>query len=137
MQGPLQEALFGGLDRLVGELARRPGREAGTRMIDDTLVLCVSEFARTARFNANEKPGKEHWPVATALLIGAGVRGGRAFGATAPDQLALPVDLATGEAAPSGTRTLHTHFVAGVLRACGVDPAPYFPSHPVFDAFVA
>ena len=108
-----------------------------TRLSAIERVACVSEMARTPRINAYEHPGKEHWPVTTAVLVGAGVRGGRAFGATTPDQVALPIDLATGEADPSGTRALHTHFVAGLLRACGVDPAAYFPSHPVLDAFVA
>ncbi len=49
-------------------------------LLDSTLVVLVGEFGRSPRVvNA----GRDHWPACyTALLAGAGVRGGAAYGAS-------------------------------------------------------
>lgn len=51
-------------------------------LLDDTLVIMVGEFGRTPKFEAVDK-GRGHWPNAyTALLAGAGVRGGAVYGSS-------------------------------------------------------
>ena len=58
-------------------------------LLETTLVVAVGEFGRTPRLgqftqSANTKAsGRDHWPhVFTALLAGAGVRGGQVYGAS-------------------------------------------------------
>ena len=44
-------------------------------MLDETLVVCLSEFGRTPAFNGSG--GRDHWgPVFSIALAGGGVRGG-------------------------------------------------------------
>ena len=52
-------------------------------LLDDTLVVAVGEFGRTPWVNPHG--GRDHWPgVWSALIAGAGVRGGRVIGASDP-----------------------------------------------------
>lgn len=59
-------------------------RELSERgLLGHTTVLCVGEFGRTPKLNA--AAGRDHWPHAfSALLAGAGIRGGQVVGATDP-----------------------------------------------------
>ncbi len=133
LQADNHEATFAKLTTLVDQLVARPGRAAGSKMIDDTVVAVVSEFSRTPLLAGD---GKNHWPVTAAMVIGAGVDGGRAFGATTDGAGTLPIDLATGQPSATGIPLMYFHFIAGVLALCGADPGRYFAT-PVFDAFVA
>ena len=123
--------------RLVDALAARPGLAAGTTMLDDTVVAVFSEMSRTLRTGGVGDPhaGTAHWPVTSALVIGAGVRGGQTYGAVDLDGGSLPIDFATGAPAAGGRVVLYSHFVAGLLSLCGVDPAPHLADIPVLDAF--
>jgi hypothetical protein len=48
-------------------------------MLDETLVLCLSEFGRTPRFNA--RAGRDHWGhVFSVAMAGGGIRGGMVYG---------------------------------------------------------
>ena len=135
LQGGYLDTAFAGLATILDQLKLRPGREAGSRMIDDTVVVAFSEMSRSPYLaGAGEHAGKGHWPVTTALVAGAGVRGGRVFGATDADTISLPIDLATGSPQTGGDKLLYTHFVAGILALCGVDPSSHIDSR-VFDAF--
>ncbi len=134
-QAGFHETTFSGLTRLLDGLSARPGRQAGTTMLDDTVVVCFSEFARTPKLNANA--GKDHWPVTSALVMGGGVKGGRGYGATTAGIEAAKVDFGTGERSTAGRTLTSTHFVAGVLSLCGVDAAGHLGATEVFDAFVA
>lgn len=52
-------------------------------LLESTLVVAVGEFGRTPRIN--EKAGRDHWnPCYSALIAGAGVRGGAVVGASDP-----------------------------------------------------
>ncbi len=134
-QVPTAEMTYAGLTHLMDQLkARNSTLQAGTKMIDDTVVLCFSEFGRTPKKNANG--GKDHWPVTAALVMGAGIKGGRAFGATNGGLEAQMIDFATGAASTSGRTLMSSHFVAGVLSACNVDPVSHLGATEVFDAFV-
>ena len=53
-------------------------------LLESTLVVVVGEFGRTPTVGSNGGyPGREHWPHCfSALLAGAGVRGGNVYGAS-------------------------------------------------------
>lgn len=134
-QAGFHETTFAGLTRLLDGLTTRAGRSAGTKMIDDTTVLCISEFSRTPKLNSTG--GKDHWPVTSAMVIGAGVRGGRAFGASSNAMESLAVDFATGKPSATGRVLASNQFAAGVLSACGVTAVDHLGPTEVFNAFVA
>jgi hypothetical protein len=50
-------------------------------LLDETLVVCLGEFGRTPKINANA--GRDHWgECSSALLAGGGIRGGYVLGAS-------------------------------------------------------
>lgn len=54
------------------------------KLLDQTLVVWMGEFGRTPR--VNQAQGRDHYPMAfTAILAGAGVKGGQAIGKTSDD----------------------------------------------------
>jgi hypothetical protein len=80
-------------------------------LAQSTLVVCAGEFGRTPTLNG--AGGRDHWTRGfSALVAGAGVRGGAVVGATDPAGVAPPKD-------PCTVADLH----ATVLHALGVDPA--------------
>jgi hypothetical protein len=138
VQGDNHEATYGPLTQLVDALIARPGRAAGSKMIDDTVVVVLSELSRTPRLSGDAPhQGKGHWPITSALVIGAGVRGGQTFGATTAEAAGMAIDLASGQPSSAGIQPMYSHFVAGVLALCGADPAAHFEAIPAFDAFAA
>jgi hypothetical protein len=66
-----------GLSALLEDL-----RDRG--MLERTLVVVMGEFGRTPRINQpNVQPGRQHWPNCwSAILAGAGIRGGAVYGET-------------------------------------------------------
>ena len=76
----------------------------------DTLVVWMGEFGRTPKINPTA--GRDHFPLAwSAVLAGAGVKGGQAVGSTGKDGMAV-TDRPVGV----------SDFLATVFRAVGVDP---------------
>jgi len=118
------DALFAQLDALVS------GIVAGGH--DDVVVAVVSEMGRSPR--RNREGGTEHWPVTSALLLGAGVHGGRVLGATDSLLRARGIDLSTGVADDHGEPLRYDQFCAGLLQACGVDPSGWLPGADPFTA---
>jgi len=50
-------------------------------ILQETLVVCMSEFGRTPRFN--NRGGRDHWGyVFSGALAGGGIRGGQVYGAS-------------------------------------------------------
>ncbi len=50
-------------------------------LLDETLVVCIGEFGRTPKINANG--GRDHWGhVFSFALAGAGISGGQVYGAS-------------------------------------------------------
>ncbi|MEZ5944155.1 MAG: DUF1501 domain-containing protein [Planctomycetaceae bacterium] len=50
-------------------------------LLDETLVVCMSEFGRTPKFNG--RAGRDHWgPVFSVALAGGGIKGGTVYGAS-------------------------------------------------------
>jgi len=139
-QGPSQQFLFSNLAELVDSLKGREGRQSGTTMMDDTVVLVVSEMGRTPRLNGTTAAaGKDHWPITSALVIGTDLAGGRVYGGTSSTGEAELVNFTTGATGTgANVRSLEPrHLCAGVLAACGVDPAIHLPEAEVFRAFMS
>lgn len=124
-QTQLNEAFYAGLEYLIDELSARPGETAGSRMIDETVVVALSEMGRTPKLN--DAAGKDHWPVTSAIVIGAGVDGGRTVGGSSDRLGAIGVDLATGAVVEGGTQLAGANLAAGLLALVGVDPGRYLP----------
>ncbi len=117
-QDALWESLFAGLSTLVERLQR-------SKLLDRTVVVVLSEMGRTPKLN--DGLGKDHWPITSALVLGAGVRGGVTTGATDDLLGARSLDLRTG-APTSGGKQLQTgNLVAGLLALVGVEPSAQFP----------
>lgn len=52
-------------------------------LLETTLVIVVGEFGRTPKIVNSPHPGRDHWPQCySALLAGAGIRGGSVYGAS-------------------------------------------------------
>jgi hypothetical protein len=65
-----------GLSGLLTDLDQRG-------MLDDTLVVCLSEHGRTPRINGAQGGGRDHWSQAySAVFAGGGIARGRVVGAT-------------------------------------------------------
>lgn len=66
---------------LLGDLATMPGSAAGKTLLDETLVVIVSEFGRTTGA-LNNQGGRDHFLRMSTVWAGGGIRGGRALGTT-------------------------------------------------------
>ncbi len=81
-------------------------------LLDDTFVVAVGEFGRTPKFEGNGR-GRGHWPHCyTALLAGAGVRGGSVYGSSDRD----------GAYVASGRHVSHADFGATLFHTLGIPP---------------
>jgi uncharacterized protein (DUF1501 family) len=80
-------------------------------------------MGRTPKLNANR--GKDHWPVTSTLVYGAGVRGGRVLGQTNDRLDAVSLDLATGAPNPQGKQLQTANLLGGILELVGVEPGAY------------
>jgi uncharacterized protein (DUF1501 family) len=91
-----------GFSALLEDLAQRD-------LLDDTLVVCLGEFGRTPRINA--QAGRDHWAACnTVVFAGGGVTGGRVHGAS--DRWA---------AYPSTTPVSPEDIAATIYEALGID----------------
>ena len=129
------DASFTGIKTLADTLAATPGKQSGNTMLDETVVVCLSEMSRTPKLNA--AAGKDHWPVTSALVFGAGVRGNAVYGGTDDGLQAQTVDYATGAVSSSGVEVWTDNLMAGLLTLVGVDPSGYLPTSEPFLGFVA
>jgi hypothetical protein len=78
-------------------------------LLDETLVVCLGEFGRTPRINA--QAGRDHWAACnTVVLAGAGIGGGQVHGAS--DRWA---------AYPSTAPVSPSDIAATIYHALGID----------------
>src|SRR5262249_48705796 len=68
-QSGYHETLFATLLALGDQLSSTAGSTSGSKLIDETVVVAVSEMGRTPKLNADK--GKDHWPVTSAMVFGA------------------------------------------------------------------
>jgi len=120
--------LFTGLDSLMNKLDTE-------NLLSETVVVVMSEMTRTPKRNSTG--GKDHWPETSAMVLGAGVAGGRSLGATDAQLNAAPVDLASGQASSSGQTARYDHFAAGILQLLDVDSDEWFPGLEAYSAFIS
>jgi hypothetical protein len=66
---------------LLDDLAATPGEGSGRSLLDETLVVVLSEFGRTVG-PLSRQNGRDHFPGMSIVFAGGGVAGGRALGAT-------------------------------------------------------
>ncbi len=118
------EELFGSLRVLVDGLATTPSPQGGV-LLDDTVVVCLSEMGRTPRFNAGA--GRDHWPFTSALVLGGGVRGGRVVSGYDDGFNGLGCDPGTGLVDPDGEALTPAHLGAALLALADVDPGDVLP----------
>ncbi len=86
-------------------------------LLDETLVVVMSEMGRTPQVNANG--GRDHWTYCySVLLAGAGVRGGAVYGAS-DAQAAFVKDLPVSPADVCAT----------IYQCLGIDPDRTIPDH--------
>jgi uncharacterized protein (DUF1501 family) len=85
---PLMQSFAKSLTALVEDLQSTPDpTDPALTLAETTTVLITSEFTRTPLFNVAD--GTDHWPTASAILMGKGVADNRVVGATGDDAYAL------------------------------------------------
>src|SRR5262249_47974438 len=107
-------------------------------LLESTLVAMVGEFGRSPQIAANGGyPGREHWPHCfSALLAGAGVRGGDVYGAS--DKIGAYVKDRPVSADDFGATLFHALGVHPQIRltANGSSrPRPISTGRPLMDLF--
>ncbi len=95
------------LDKFIEDL-----RNAGK--LDSTLIVLYSDFGRTPKVNNSN--GRDHWPVGGAMMIGGGIDGGRAVGATDSNLLAKNINFSTGLESSGGEQLNPTHLGGSILE---------------------
>jgi hypothetical protein len=110
----MTDQLLPGFDKaysgLILDLERRG-------MLDDTLVVCISEHGRTPKINKAPNGGRDHWSRAySALFAGGGIARGRVVGST--DKHASDV-----ADRPVGAKDL----LATMYHLLGIDPHTLIP----------
>ena len=118
-QTPLWESMCAGLSQLMEGLARTPGVSA-PRLLDETCVVVLSEMGRTPALNAAN--GKDHWPSTSAMILGAGITGGRVIGGHDATFAGRAIDPRTGSLDDAGVVPTAQMLGASLLALGDVDP---------------
>ncbi len=127
-QSPNFEKLFTELSALRNELAGRPGESGGT-LADETVVVVMSEMARTPTYNSDL--GRDHWSYTSMLLFGPGITGGRVAGGFDDSFYGKTIDPVTGEVDELGGVDLHAATLgATLMEMVDIDPAEFVPGYP-------
>lgn len=114
------EWTFGRLSSLMARLETESAPD-GSPLADRTTVLVLSEMGRSPVLNSAQ--GKDHWPWTSAMLIGAGVRGGKIYGGTDAGLAGQRVDPTGGDVTDGGDLLTPASLAAGLLTSFGIDPA--------------
>jgi hypothetical protein len=81
------------IGRFLGEMKATPGSIPGQTLLDDTLVVLISDFART--WPGSTPPTSDHWAANSAILIGGGITPNQmlgGYGTAGNDPLAVGFD---------------------------------------------
>ena len=109
-QHAVANTVFGALNEIFqNENPMSAAGMAKSQVLDNLTVIVLSEMGRTP--GLNETQGKDHWPIASALITGRPVAGGRMVGGTEANSLS-PL--------PNSGLTYDT-FAAGLLKYMGVN----------------
>jgi uncharacterized protein (DUF1501 family) len=134
LQGDNFDELFGVLSDVMTELHERPGPSGGT-LADITTVVVLSEMGRYPQLNSRQ--GKEHWTFTSAMIIGAGVRGGQTIGGYDEFCTGQPVELNSGEIREDGVLLLPNHLGSTLLRIAGLDDQEFQPGFGAIEAILS
>jgi Protein of unknown function (DUF1501) len=101
---------------------------------DKLFILVTSDFGRTPLYNMGN--GKDHWNVTSALVIGPGIRAGRAVGKSDASQKAMrvvPGNIANtvSDKDTSGARIHPSHIHRELRQILGLDKAPFAGQFPL------
>ncbi len=103
----LKDALLPPFDRAFSALLEDLDQRG---LLGETLVVCLGEFGRSPKVNANA--GRDHWAACNSVVLaGGGVRGGQVLGAS--DRLA---------AYPATPPVSPADLAATIYHALGIDP---------------
>lgn len=108
--GQLSQTLHSAFANLMTDLRHRG-------LLQSTIIICMGEFGRTPKINANT--GRDHWPHAwSAALAGGGLGRGAIVGATSADGTHVKERCV---AVPD--------LIATVATALGIDPRKQYDSN--------
>lgn len=111
---------FNALSQLVTDLDTTPHPKLkGKSLLDNTTIVVFSEFARTPKLN--NRDGRDHFLISSALLIGAGVPHNRVIGKTSDKGMTgFMVNPGTGAAMASGGTFLNPqNILASLMKGAG------------------
>ena len=114
-------------------MAAMPGTH-GRSLLDETVVVVMSEMGRTPKYNATG--GRDHWPYTSAMIIGNGIKGGRAIGSYTDNFSGIGFDHRTGTLMPDVIGVSSQDFGATLLAMADIDPRKFLPSALSFDRLV-
>lgn len=121
-QGPTQERGFNALAALTDDLASREYKGSGSSWLDHTTIVAFSEFSRTPLLNA--KGGRDHSLTNSCLLLGNGIRGGRAVGASSDVGMTpQAINLSSGDIDPGGVVPRPEHVWQALFDDVGIGAA--------------
>jgi len=118
-QGPIQERGFNTIARMIEDLETSEYQDSGSSWLDHTTIVAFSEFSRTARINANT--GRDHSLTNACLLVGGGIKGGQAIGASSDLGMEPKgVDLQTGAVSAGGEVVKPEHVLRALMVEAGI-----------------
>ena len=132
-QADMFDAWFEAMDGLMEHMARTPGFHA-ERLIDEVVLVGMSEFGRTPKYNGGN--GRDHWPYGAVFVAGSGVAGDQRVGQTDDSLISLPIDLSTGQPDEAGDIPACENVGCALLELAGIDPASHLPGVQVLDAIL-
>jgi hypothetical protein len=115
-----QQLAWARVDALIQDLKTTPDSNAGGMLIDNTTVVCFSEFCRTAGINVRN--GRDHSLTNGCVMLGAGVPHNTVIGASSARGMnPLPIDPLTGAALESGGTTVTpNNIMASLMSGAGM-----------------
>ena len=117
--GPRLRDGFNLVATLTADLASRPYGNSGETWLDRTTIMGFSEFTRTPLLN--DRGGRDHALMNNCFLLGGGIQGGQAIGATSDVGMApQAVSLATGAVDSGGDIIRPEHIWRALLHSIGV-----------------
>ena len=111
--------LFTNLNELMELLAATPGTSKDF-LIDETLVVVLSEMGRTPQLNGDD--GKDHWPYTSVLMTGPRITSNRVVGDYDSLYYGKKIDRETGELYEGGHDLNVEELGATLMLAAGIDP---------------
>jgi hypothetical protein len=116
--------------RFMGELKATPAPgKPGKTLLDDTLVLVMSEFGRSWASRGGDGTyalPDDHHPFTSVCFAGGNVAGNRQVGSYTPRGLGVPVDLIEENGQPSKRVPRSADAVTTALRIMGMEMHDFF-----------